>query len=340
MLRVFEVFGLFVASGALLTRNAHSEDYSQRLRAVPFREVTNHGTDLILHTFWKGQWNTFNDLSINSALATQPISVRVILWRLVSDGKVCEGNAAAQPAFCCQERFEERLITSLSDEAIGTPFHTVTGNISKMNMLFQRGISQAFGTPWSTSAILSDYLRLALLHKHGGIWFDTDMLFIKDVTPLTEDCDGFVYPWGDNPSILNNAFLFLRKGSPVQVDMIQRAALEGTASPYFRSSLSALQLERKHPDLKILSIDNVDRSWQHGCKLPTCCPRSSRSTDRECFFGTNVTLTDHMMTLLADESTYAYHWHSSTQPKVLPATSAYARYKDMVAAAVPMCKQM
>ena len=42
---------------------------------------------------------------------------------------------------------------------------------------------------------LSDQLRFLLLKRHGGIYVDSDMLLLRDLTPLCNST--FVYQWSD-----------------------------------------------------------------------------------------------------------------------------------------------
>ena len=46
-------------------------------------------------------------------------------------------------------------------------------------------ISQAYDQKkW---AFVTDYMRFDILHQHGGVYLDTDVELLKDITPLTED---------------------------------------------------------------------------------------------------------------------------------------------------------
>ena len=41
-------------------------------------------------------------------------------------------------------------------------------------------------------AQMADLLRIEILHRHGGIYFDTDFECLKNIEPLIRDCTGFV----------------------------------------------------------------------------------------------------------------------------------------------------
>lgn len=41
-------------------------------------------------------------------------------------------------------------------------------------------------------AFVSDYARLKIIYENGGIYLDTDVELIKDVTPLVADGVGFI----------------------------------------------------------------------------------------------------------------------------------------------------
>ena len=41
-------------------------------------------------------------------------------------------------------------------------------------------------------AQMADMLRIEILHRHGGVYLDTDFECLKNIEPLLEDCTGFV----------------------------------------------------------------------------------------------------------------------------------------------------
>merc|ERR1712232_139928 len=73
---------------------------------------------------------------------------------------------------------------------------------------------------------------------------------------------GFVEVWGCCPPwqhTLNAAFMNLRKGSEVAMDMLTRCKTEGKVNGWF--GCSALKDNTKHPKLNILENDLIDPFW-------------------------------------------------------------------------------
>ena len=63
-------------------------------------------------------------------------------------------------------------------------------------------------------AFVSDYVRLYVLYKYGGIYLDTDFELIKNVDLLIEKCDNYDCITGyENDLTLSTAFLASVKGS-------------------------------------------------------------------------------------------------------------------------------
>ena len=68
----------------------------------------------------------------------------------------------------------------------------------------------------------SDLLRLLLLHRHGGLWIDTDTLLLRDLRPAAEFLGEFGGKFAMNTKF-NNAMLGLRRGSNLSAALIELA---------------------------------------------------------------------------------------------------------------------
>lgn len=55
------------------------------------------------------------------------------------------------------------------------------------------GMNIRLGPFWKTSG-WSDIVRMCVLYKYGGLWFDLDCLFLRDIKPLFS-YRSFVYQW-------------------------------------------------------------------------------------------------------------------------------------------------
>lgn len=60
-------------------------------------------------------------------------------------------------------------------------------------------------------AFVVDYARLKVLYEEGGIYFDTDMLLVRDISPLFK---GKTFLGYEDDTYLNTAALGARKGDP------------------------------------------------------------------------------------------------------------------------------
>jgi hypothetical protein len=75
---------------------------------------------------------------------------------------------------------------------------------------------------WERDVITSNYLRFDVLHKHGGIYMDTDTLTLKDFSYLLEDHEAVLSDYANSESVrlarfgdvrLQNAIMLARQGS-------------------------------------------------------------------------------------------------------------------------------
>lgn len=64
---------------------------------------------------------------------------------------------------------------------------------------------------------VSDAARLIILHLHGGVYMDPDMLILRDLRPLLLGSQGFAERWGTvtDPTAYNNALLYIPANSTI-----------------------------------------------------------------------------------------------------------------------------
>jgi hypothetical protein len=64
---------------------------------------------------------------------------------------------------------------------------------------------------------VSDAARLIILHLHGGVYMDPDMLLLRDLRPLLLGSQGFAERWGTttDPMAYNNGFLYIPANSTI-----------------------------------------------------------------------------------------------------------------------------
>jgi mannosyltransferase OCH1-like enzyme len=59
------------------------------------------------------------------------------------------------------------------------------------------------------SSLFSDYFRYMILSKYGGLYFDLDIFFFKNINYLINTYENFIYPWGYS-NFPNNALISIK----------------------------------------------------------------------------------------------------------------------------------
>ncbi|KAG2205986.1 hypothetical protein INT47_005304 [Mucor saturninus] len=149
----------------------------------------------IYHTFWSSKTRfTEKELAIlRSFIATQPSDSYLYLWVALYDEKKLE-------KWIHDDRIQVKVISN--DLIEGTPF-------TENSWLSQHQEQ-------------SNLLRLATLYKFGGLWFDFNVLFVRDMSPLLSQ------EWISQSNCLDNtiskgSFLHFFKSSPYVCEMIAEA---------------------------------------------------------------------------------------------------------------------
>ncbi|CAJ1405936.1 unnamed protein product [Effrenium voratum] len=133
-------------------------------------------------------------LGILSFLATQSNTSKLWFWTNV-------GNEFLQDSLRMfeEERFRGRV--QLRHFEARSEFAQVVSNATESNALAHVYEAQTDVTS------KSDLLRAVVLHNYGGFWMDTDVLLIRDLTPLAQE--DFAYLGQDD--FVNNAFMSTSK---------------------------------------------------------------------------------------------------------------------------------
>lgn len=109
---------------------------------------------------------------IKSFFATQNLNkTNLIIW---SDYDI--SNLECLAPF---KKYITFKIYNPSSEIIGTPLENLSYAFLKDNKYY----------------VQSDILRILLLHKYGGVWFDMDIIFLRDFKPILDQ--EYMYQWGD-----------------------------------------------------------------------------------------------------------------------------------------------
>ncbi|KAG9289264.1 hypothetical protein G9A89_007509 [Geosiphon pyriformis] len=188
-----------------LTNGWDCYDFADGIQTLPGqpKELTTY------HTYWRADLRPLGDkqvATLRSFFATQDANFSsLVLW---SNGDLSK-NEFLQPFF---ERFPDRFQTRIYNPAVEAKGTAIEPS---PNLKLQDKHAYLDG----------DLIRLLVLYKYGGVWFDMDSLFIRDLSPLTEhewvgqwDCflpDGFP---------LNGAFMRFRENSPYVCEFLAEMA--------------------------------------------------------------------------------------------------------------------
>lgn len=146
------------------------------------------------------------------------------------------------------------------------------------------------------AAYESDFFRLLMLYKYGGIYIDFDVLLLRDLSPLLEY--EFLYKWGDDShDWINGAIMHLRRGSEINhlfADaMLSRPATPGSGSLSWASDLY-VSVKQKTDDLVIFPSAFFNSEWQSN--LVTSTGISS--------------MKKHEYSNLMYDGCFTWHWHN------------------------------
>lgn len=186
---------------------------------------------LIAHTFWHGEIGAKQLFSLKSFICTQQIDCfEIWLWM---DG-------------------DEFFNKALQNEELNRLNQLIGGKIKLKNWKLKEEI---VNTPfmsikwyfrWDRILVaLADDFRIIALYKYGGLYFDLDVMFVKDFHPLLMR-DEFVYAWENQP-FANNALIYLRQGSCLSNQIAKEMIKCKSSQPwrifkYSNKSLSALMV--------------------------------------------------------------------------------------------------
>lgn len=81
-------------------------------------------------------------------------------------------------------------------------------------------------------AFISDYIRIKVLYEQGGIYLDTDMQILKDITPLLSN-HKFISGYEDEEVYISAGFICAEKGHPLLKDILDYYETEILKSDIF-----------------------------------------------------------------------------------------------------------
>jgi hypothetical protein len=167
----------------------------------------SRGAKLLYHCFWSGPLSDYHELCLKSLLITQSPPFEVWFWLPAASIEAGGDRLAALgalPHVRVKAYVPER-------EATGTPLESRNDLLSP-----------------SRSVDMANAFRVLVQLKYGGVYFDMDVLFLKNLRPLLGV--EFFAQWSNRP-YGNNAVMHFRRESA----NVRSLAARGVALASFRS---------------------------------------------------------------------------------------------------------
>ncbi|KAL0075086.1 hypothetical protein J3Q64DRAFT_1764356 [Phycomyces blakesleeanus] len=193
-----------LSPGVSLLEDYDCYDYASTIRPVEGREQE----PTIYHAYWRADLAPvgYKQLAtLRSLFATQPKTAIVYLW---SNGDLGESSIIKD----MKSKVGDRLKTKIGDPralSVNSPMQ------DSPHLDFKDDSGYLDG----------DLLRLLVLYQHGGMWFDMDSLFVRDMSPLMEH--EWVSQWDcymPESFPFNGAFMRFLKHSPYLCEMLSEMA--------------------------------------------------------------------------------------------------------------------
>ena len=273
-----------------VTLSLHGGPHDFERSPIPFRR----GEPFVFHSYWQHGFGRKQAFSIKSLLVTQKSFfqrrpyARVVVWT-EDDPNETSTNPWIQQMVSLGVQF---CYCDPVAEAVGTPLE---GNDI---------VTKAY----KHTAFHSDWARLIELYKYGGLYFDLDILFLKDITPLIRKYGEFAYPWITRRGKINNAFLHFKKQSPAITDILVRAGNERKATGVH--GFSGFMIDSKPQDMNLVPYELIDFCWVN----KILCPRF----DFKWFFKP-LEEGSKREKVASDgfNTSFVYHWHNCWKEPII-----------------------
>lgn len=264
---------------------------------------------LLYHCYWSGPLGRHHELSLKSLLLTQSGSYEVWIW-MPPDDLARNRRFIAAHAHLARLVFKEYVP---EDEARGTPFAASAALLRDEAPLALGGRPPRARKP----PAISDGLRLVVLGKYGGVYFDLDTLFLADLRPV---CNvAFCYQWSNQP-FASNAISHAPRDAAAVWALAERSIRLGTCHPAVL--LRFADLERLPGDLLVFPSFAFDPVWIAHDTGETINGYCNRFDD---FFHhpAPISLKDFF------PGSYAYDWHNRWHEPILPRSLAGGLYAEV-----------
>mmetsp|Transcript_46040 Transcript_46040/g.111493 ORF Transcript_46040/g.111493 Transcript_46040/m.111493 type:complete len:517 (-) Transcript_46040:278-1828(-) len=172
-------------------------------------------------------------------------------------------------------------------------------------------------------ASASDVRRYAVLYDKGGLWFDTDHVYLSDVRPLM----GYDYVVVADRNKLNNCAIGTHKRHSEMMKRILHQVVKTYENKndgkYYRFGpylFEDMRKDTKRPmPFGVLSACLFDAWGGHAKNQPWWWDFTTKKASKR-----------HMQFLQDRTGPFAYHWHGLWPDKVIPTSSASVLHKNYV----------
>jgi hypothetical protein len=114
---------------------------------------------------------------------------------------------------------------------------------------------------WSSrfgNTLRSNWFRLLLLYKYGGVWFDVDVMFLRPIQEIIATYGEFVTDWGHEPYTNTCVMHFVRRGRLITI-LLQQSAATGISTA--SRGLTALRKATLLPGITVISNMATEFCW-------------------------------------------------------------------------------
>ena len=263
----FVLLGLYIQTTQTVHQSKHElskvQEYvdkhlTARAKIVP-RSLVNAQKVLPVRTYWYGMFSRKQHGSIMSFLVHHP---KLVVWVLL-DTDTMDLNMANPWLESLQRTARVKVI----------PYHT------------DRRRHDA------NLPAKADVVRYSDLFRYGGLWFDLDVIWLKNVQSLIHGKRPWSYPWGRTADAgLNNAVMYSPQSHPAMLALLR------TIDSYQRTALPVARYLVKEPFFFAQPLEYFDPSWDAPQGQFQCSD----------FF---LARTDTPLPHVFFSRCYAYHWH-------------------------------
>jgi hypothetical protein len=225
------------------------------------------------HCFWKGQLSDLHVMSLQSLINTHP-SAQIMLWT----PNVFELNGSSV-AIKLKKTYKNKIEINETDKNLFAN--------ADAELLYSQYSLMIGANNQASLAYASDIIRFIILQVYGGVWFDLDVLFLKDLNSIK--IKRYVSQWGTD-ECGNAAILRLEKNHG-----LIKYIYKNFDKPFYPTTTFKLDNEL---DVTIIPSTFFDILWRPKEQVPETL--QFKTWDE--FF--------KIKCINLPEEVYAYHWHN------------------------------